>query len=59
MLKVYQRSQKWLNKWPEICRGVDVNQLRADLDAAIAEVKKLGEENIAEFDLYPKIIYSE
>ncbi len=56
-LKVYQRSQKWLNKWPAICRDVDVNQLRADLDAAIAEVKNLGEENLSKFDNYPKISY--
>ena len=56
-LKVYQRSQKWLNKWPEICCGVDVNQLRTDLDAAIAKVKKLGEENLSKFDSYPKINY--
>lgn len=50
-VKVYRRSQKWLTKWPEICRGVDVGRLRVDLDAAIAEVRRLGPEHLAEFDL--------
>ena len=50
-VKVYRRSQRWLVKWPEICRGVDVGQLRRDLDAAIAEVRRLGPERLAEFDL--------
>mgnify|MGYP002640479856 CR=1 FL=1 len=54
-MKVYQRSQKWLNPLPDICQGVDIARLRADLDAAIAEVRRLGAENIAEFDLYPQI----
>lgn len=49
-VKVYRRSQRWLTKWPEICRGVDVGQLRRDLDAAIAEVRRLGPERLAEFD---------
>lgn len=50
-IKVYGRSMKWLKAWPEICRGVEVGQLRKDLDAAIAEVKSLGEEKLNEFDL--------
>ena len=55
--KVYERSQKWLSKWNSPCRGVNISQLRADLDAAIAEVKELGEENISNFRNYPKINY--
>jgi len=54
-VKVYERSQKWLKKWDSPCRGVNVAKLRDDLDAAIAEAKALGMENIADFDLYPKI----
>ncbi|MBT3336588.1 MAG: DUF309 domain-containing protein [Anaerolineae bacterium] len=57
-LKVYQRSQKWLKPLPEICQGVDIARLRADLDAAIVEARRLGAENLAEFDLYPKIIFT-
>jgi len=49
-VKVYERSQKWLNKWPDTCRGVDVLRLRTDLDVVIAEVRRLGAEHLAEFD---------
>ena len=56
-LKVYQRSQKWLNQWPAICRGVGVARLRVDLDTAITEVKRLGPENLSLFDNYTKIDY--
>src|SRR5512140_742284 len=37
-VKVYGRSMRWLKNWPEQCRGVDVGQLRRDLDSAMAEV---------------------
>ena len=50
-VKVYRRSQRWLTKWPDLCRGVEVGRLRTDLDAAIAEVRRLGRERIGEFDL--------
>jgi len=49
-IKVYDRSQKWLKHWPEVCRGIDVGQLRRDAEAAINEVKRLGMEKISEFD---------
>jgi len=48
--KVYDRSRKWLRMWPDICCGVNVGKLRADLDQVIAEVQRLGPEHIAEFD---------
>ena len=49
-VKVYLRSMKWLREWPAVCRGVQVARLRDDLDAAIAEVRRLGEAHISEFD---------
>ena len=49
-VKVYGRSMKWLKDWPEFCRGVDVGQLRKDLDATMAEVHRLGEAGLTEFD---------
>ncbi len=49
-LKVYKRSMRWLQPWPDQCRGVDVEQLRHDLHAAIAEVERLGENGLAGFD---------
>jgi predicted metal-dependent hydrolase len=49
-VKVYARCQKWLAPWPEKCRGVDVGQLRRDLQAAILQVEKLGPQRLAAFD---------
>ena len=49
-VKVYGRSMKWLKDWPEICRGVDVGQLRKDLETAMVEVHHLGEGGLSEFD---------
>jgi uncharacterized protein len=49
-IKVYHRCQKWLQPWPEICRGVAVGQLRQDLEEAIAALQALGPLHIAGFD---------
>lgn len=49
-LKVYGRSMRWLQKWPEICRGTDVGQLRRDLGEAITEMQRLGEGRLGEFE---------
>lgn len=49
-IKVYERGMRWLANWPDTCRGVEVGQLRRDLDAAIAEAKRLGEGRLSEFD---------
>jgi uncharacterized protein len=60
-VKVYGRSQKWLTKWPDACRGVQVQRLRTDLDTVIAEVRRLGPEHLAEFDpaLLKPVIWQE
>jgi predicted metal-dependent hydrolase len=50
-IKVYQRCMKWLQPWPETCRGIPVGQIRRDLEAAITALKELGPANIAEFDI--------
>jgi predicted metal-dependent hydrolase len=49
-VKVYGRSMRWLKDWPETCRGVQVGQLRKDLEAAIVEVNVLGETRLNLFD---------
>ena len=49
-LKVYHRSQKWLVDWPNTCRGVNVAQLRRDLDAVIAHLLELGADKLERFD---------
>ncbi|HVN16137.1 MAG TPA: DUF309 domain-containing protein [Anaerolineales bacterium] len=50
-IKVYTRGMRKLKNWPDICRGVNVEQLRIDLNAAIMEVQRLGETRLGEFDL--------
>lgn len=49
-IKVYFRSQRWVNGWPDICRGIHVEELRRNAEAAIVEVRRLGMERMAEFD---------
>jgi predicted metal-dependent hydrolase len=49
-IKVYGRSQKWLKDWPALCRGVYVEELRRNAEAAITEVQRLGPERLSEFD---------
>jgi predicted metal-dependent hydrolase len=60
-LKVYERSMRWLRRWPDVCRGTDVGRLRTDLGAAIAEVRRLGPDRMAEFDpgLFKPVVWSE
>ena len=50
-VKVYRRCQRWLNLWPESCRGVSVGLLRQNLDMVIQEVIKLGPDHLERFDL--------
>jgi uncharacterized protein len=49
-VKVYSRSQKWMRDWPALCRGISVEELRRDAEAAINEVRRLGAERVGEFD---------
>lgn len=49
-VKVYGRVQKWIQPWPEVCRRIQIGQLRRDLDVVIAEVKRLGPDQLASFD---------
>ena len=49
-LKLYERTQRWLKPWPEVCRGIEVGRLRRDLETVIREMQRLGRERIAEFD---------
>jgi uncharacterized protein len=49
-IKVYQRCRKWLLPWPETCRGVDVGQLRQDLEAVMTVLQTLGPQRIMDFD---------
>ena len=60
-IKVYGRSLKWLSDWPDACRGIQVQNLRDTAKAVIEEVKRLGKENIKDFDksLFKQIVWNE
>ncbi len=49
--KMLLRSVQWLALLPDVCQGVDVASLRADSYRVRAELERLGEANISEFDL--------
>jgi predicted metal-dependent hydrolase len=49
-LKMLLRSVQWFALLPDACQGVDVAQLKADAARVRAELERLGEERIAEFD---------
>lgn len=50
MAKMFERCKKWLAPWPEECRGIDVEQLRMDVAAAVESAGRLGPERLGEFD---------
>lgn len=50
-VKVYERSKRWLKDLPEVCKGIQVGKLRADAEAVMQEIQRLGMERINEFDL--------
>lgn len=50
-VKVYIRSQRWLKGWADVCRGIQVGELRRNAERVFEEVKRLGKERIGEFDL--------
>ena len=50
-VKVYGRSQRWMQDWPEVCRGIQVGQLRREAETVMDQIKRLGMEGIREFDV--------
>lgn len=49
-VKVYIRSMRWLKDWPQVCRGIQVGQLRKDAEIVMKEVERLGKGNLGGFD---------
>jgi predicted metal-dependent hydrolase len=47
---MYERCRVWLWPWPDHCRTIDVGQLKADLQALMDEVERLGQEHLDELD---------
>jgi hypothetical protein len=48
--KMLLRSIQWLALLPDICQGIDIAALRADAAAVRAELDRVGENGIAQFD---------
>jgi predicted metal-dependent hydrolase len=59
--KMLLRVRQWLDPLPDICRGVDVAQLRQDATAVHDALVQLGPERITEFDqgLFGQIVLHE
>lgn len=49
-LKMLLRSVQWLSILPDVCQGVDVQQLRADAARVRAELESMNPADIAQFD---------
>jgi predicted metal-dependent hydrolase len=49
-LKVYQRSKHWLAPFTDVCRGINIGKLKNDLEDVIAEVRRLGPNQLDKFD---------
>ena len=50
-IKLILRMRQWLDPLPEVCRGVQVGQLRRDALAVYEALQALGAERLGEFDL--------
>jgi CheY-like chemotaxis protein len=49
-VKMFLRSRQWFQPYPDVCRGIDVAQLRADAQAVHEALLALGPERIGDFD---------
>lgn len=60
-VKMLLRVRQWLDPMPDTCRGVDVAQLREDVDQVYAALLSLGEGQIGMFNrrLFGKIEFTE
>ncbi|MDX1437433.1 MAG: DUF309 domain-containing protein [Anaerolineales bacterium] len=49
--KVYHRARRWLDPFPDLCRGINVGRLRRDLEAVFAEAVRIGPDELEQFDV--------
>ena len=49
--KMFLRMRKWFTPLPDTCRGINIQQLQLDVDAAHSALTELGPDGIEEFDL--------
>ena len=59
-VKVNGRCHRWLDPWPDHCRGIEVGTLRRDLAAVMEQVRTLGPDHLDRFDrsLLKPVIYT-
>jgi predicted metal-dependent hydrolase len=50
-IKMFLRARQWIDPLPDVCRGVDIAQLRRDAANARATLEALGADHINKFDL--------
>jgi len=55
--KMFQRSHRWLAPFPDICRGIQVEQFRVDASQAEERLLQSGAEGLSQFPpgLFPKV----
>lgn len=60
-IKVYERSLRHLEDWPDVCRGIQVGKFKKDTEIVMQQVQNLGPENISRFNpvLFKPIQWSE
>ena len=49
--KMFLRLRQWLDSLPEVCRGINFSQIRAEVDEVHQALIELGPEKFDEFDL--------
>lgn len=59
-MKMHARSHRWLDPFPDFCRGIHIAQLRVDFECVITEAKRLGPDQLERFDpaLFKPILYT-
>lgn len=50
-IKMFLRARQWIDPLPDVCRGVDIAQLRSDAANARATLETLEADRIEQFDL--------
>jgi len=57
VFSMYERCRVWLWPWPDHCRTIDVATLKADLQALVDEVERLGPDHLKHLNpnLFTKI----
>jgi len=48
--KVFQRCHKWLEPFPDLCRGIDLAGFREDYLRVEAEIIRLGQDGLGDFN---------